>query len=313
MKIKKEFLNKIKTYIKQLISALGQAFRLLVKNDPLRLGGATAFFTSFALPPILLLLIQLLSLWFNKGKISNKLFSNLGNIVGSNSVNKLEEVLEGIKNIATNWTIAIFGFLFLLFIATTLFKVIQSSLNQLWSIKKDNNKRFKRALLSRLKSTLGIAFTGLLFLASLLAESLKIVLGKYLLNIFPNTGFYLNNGISSIISVITVTVWFSVLFRYLPDGRPTWRVALAGGLLTGILFNIGKVVIKILLPGGNIDAVYGKSASLVLLLLFIFYSSIIFYYGADFTKIWAKKLNTPIQPLPHASLYKEELEENGTI
>ncbi len=303
-------MTKFKKYIKNFISALGQAFRLLVKNDPLRLAGATAFFTIFALPPILLLLIQLLSLWFNQGRISDKLLANLGNIVGDNSVNKLEEILNGIKNMATNWTIAIFGFLFLLFVATTLFKVIQSSLNQLWSIRKDNNKRFKRAMLSRLKSTLGIAFTGLLFLASLLAESLKVLFGNYLLELFPETGFYLNNGISTLISVLTVSVWFSLLFRYLPDGRPTWRIAMAGGLLTGILFNIGKVVIKLLLPGGNIDAVYGTSASLVLLLLFVFYASIIFYFGAAFTKTWGKKLNQPIKPLPHASLYTEELEEN---
>lgn len=285
------------------------AFRLLVKNDPLRLAGATAFFTCFALPPILLLLIQLLSLWFNQGRISEKLFSNLGNIVGSNSVNKLEEVLDGIKNMGTNWSINIFGFLFLLFIATTLFKVIQSSLNQLWSIKKDAGKKFKRALLSRLKSTIGIIFTGLLFLASLLAESLKIIFGNYLLEIFPNTGFYLNNGISSLISIITVTIWFSVLFRFLPDGRPVWRVAIAGGLVTSILFNIGKVVIKAALPDGNIGNLYGTSASLVLLLLFVFYASIIFYFGAAFTKTWGKRLNKPIEPLPYASLYTEEVEE----
>ena len=285
------------------------AFRLLVKNDPLRLAGATAFFTSFALPPILLLLIQLLSLWFNQGRISKKLFSNLGNIVGSNSVDKLEEILDSIKNMGTNWTINIFGFLFLLFVATTLFKVIQSSLNQLWNIKKDAGKKFKRAMLSRLKSTIGIIFTGLLFLLSLLAESMKTVFGNYLLNIFPNTGFYLNNGISSIISIVTVTVWFSVLYRFLPDGRPVWSVAIAGGLVTSILFNIGKVVIKSLLLYGNIDNLYGTSASLVLLLLFVFYASIIFYFGAAFTKTWGKRLGKPIQPLPYASLYTEEMED----
>ena len=302
-------MKKFKSYIKNLISALGSAFRLLVKNDPLRLGGATAFFTSFALPPILLLLIQLLSLWFNQGRISEKLFANLGNIVGSNSVDKLEEVLEGIKNIGTNWKINIFGFLFLLFIATTLFKVIQSSLNQLWSIKKDPGKKFKRALLSRLKSTLVIVFTGLLFLASLFAESLKVVFGNYLLDVFPNTGFYLNNGISTLISIVTVTVWFSVLFRFLPDGRPVWRLAIAGGLVTSVFFNIGKVLIKAALPDGNIGNLYGTSASLVLLLLFVFYASIIFYFGAAFTKTLGEKLGMPIEPLPHASLYTEELKE----
>ncbi|HMK03396.1 MAG TPA: YihY/virulence factor BrkB family protein [Ferruginibacter sp.] len=289
--------------IKNFGDALVKAYKVLVKNDPLRLAGATAFFTTFALPPILLLLIQLLSLVFNRGAVSIQLFRELGNIVGEGSVDQVVEILKGFRGLASNMPLAIAGVFFMLFVATTLFKVIQSSLNQVWRIQKSGNKKFKMAMLTRLKSTLVIVFTGLLFMASIALESLKVVFGNYLDNIFPVAGFYLNGTIALLVSIIIVWTWFSVLFRYLPDGEPEWRVALSGGLLTSFLYNAGVVVLKWLLLHSNIGAVYGASASIVFLLLFLFYSSLIFYFGAAFTKVWGEHLGKPIQPVRNAESY----------
>ena len=292
-------------HIKNLGSAFVNAFKLLVKNDPLRLAGATAFFTTFALPPILLLLIQLLSLIFNRRAVSTQLFAELADFFGHDSVHQVINILRGFRGLASNWPMAMAGILFLLFVATTLFKVIQSSLNQVWMIHKSGNKRFKMALVSRLKSTLVIVFTGLLFMASLLAESFKVIFGNYLDNLFPGSGFYLNGTFSTLISVSIVWIWFTILFRYLPDGKPTWKVALSGGLLTSILFNTGKLILKWMLPNLHFDAVYGASASIVLILLFVFYASLIFYYGASFTKVWGEELGQPILPVVNAELYEQ--------
>lgn len=295
---------KLQVRIKSLGIVLVMAFERLVKNDPLRLAGATAFFTTFALPPILLLLIQLLSLIFNSQTISTRMFSQLSKVVGESSVHEVLEILQGFRGLASNLGIAIAGFFFLLFVATTLFKVIQSSINQVWRIQRSGTRRFRMAMISRLKSALVIIFSGLLFLASLAAESLKLVFGNYLDEMFPLAGFYLNGTISTIISVIIVWTWFTILFRYLPDGRPAWRVALGGGLLTSLLYNTGVVILKFLLLNSNIGIVYGASASIVFLLLFLFYSSLIFYYGASFTKEWGDHLAQPIQPVSNAELYE---------
>lgn len=289
--------------ITDVATQLKNAFKLLVQNDPMRLAGATAFFTTFALPPILLILIQILSLLFNKKAISGRLFNQLEGIVGSESVHQLISTLRGFRGLASNWLITITGFIFLLFVASTLFKVIQSSLNQLWMIRKTGDKKFKMAMVVRIKSILVIVFTGLLFLAALVVESLKTIFGNYLQELLPAAAIYLNNTLSTLLSIAVVWMWFTVLFRYLPDGRPTWKVALTGGFLTSILFNIGKVVLKILLPNSNIGELYGASASIVLLLLFVFYSSLIFYYGAAFTKVWGDYLQQPIKPMFNASLY----------
>jgi membrane protein len=290
--------------------ALLSAFKLLLKNDPLRLAGATAFFTTFALPPILLLLIQLLSLIFSRRDIAMELISNLRGTVGDDSVSQVVEALQGFRGLAINPTVAIVGLLFLLFVSTTLFKVIQSSLNQVWMVRKLGVKRFRMAMVTRLKSTLVIIFTGILFIASLATESLQVLFGKYIDDAIPGSGIYLNSALSTLFSIIIVWTWFTVLFRYLPDGIPAWRVAMFGGLLTSILYNAGVIFLKWMLAISNIGAVYGGSASMVLLLLFVFYASMIFYFGAAFTKTWGDQVGLPIKPVSYAEMYENTHVQN---
>lgn len=293
----------MRNYFKNIVLQLKNTFRLLNKNDPMRLAGATAFFTTFALPPILLILIQLLSLVIEQKTISRQLFQHLGEIIGRDSVRQLIRTLKGFRGFADNLPLTIAGFIFLLFVATTLFKVIQSSINQIWMIRRTGKHSFKMAYRNRLKSTLAIIFAGILFLATLFAESIKLLFGKYIREILPGTGFLFYGALSAIISILIISIWFMAVFRYLPDGKPSWRVAFTGGLLTSILFHFGKYLLGWLLPGSNIDAVYGTSASIVLLLLFVFYSSLIFYFGAAFTKVWSEYIKQPILPLHNAQGY----------
>jgi membrane protein len=120
----------------------------------------------------------------------------------------------------------------------------------------------------------------------------------------PVLSIYFNSALTYLISVVVVTIWFMLMFRFLPDGRPRWNIALAGAFLTAILFTVGKLVLHALLSYSNINSLYGTSAAVVLILLFVFYSALILYYGAAFTKIWAEHKGQPIQPVRHASHYK---------
>jgi membrane protein len=204
----------------------------------------------------------------------------------------------------------VIGSLFLLFVATTLFKVIKDSLNQLWSVKVSQKKAFKNTLEKRVVSMVVILLAGLLFITATLAEGLQGVLYHYLNEVFDGTGWYVNRILNSIISIVVVTIWFSVLFKLLPDAKVSWKVALIGALFTAILFTVGKFVIKLMLGMGNLSTVFGASTSIVLFLLFVFYSSIILYFGACFTNAYANYINEPIGPGDHAIKYKiAEIEE----
>lgn len=295
---------KAKTSVVHFAELLRESLTELLKNDPLRMAGATAFFTTFALPPILVIIIQFLKLILDPDKVRSQLFRSLENIVGPEAVDQLVDVLLALRKLATNWWIIIGGFIFLLFVATTLFKIIKSSINQVWKVRPVHRLGLAKTMKSRLQSVAVILIAGLLFVIGLLAEGLQAFVGNYIFEVSPALSFYFNSTLNYITSIIIVTLWFTAVFRYLPDGKPEWRVAFAGGLLTAVLFNIGKIILHWLLSYSNINTVYGTSASIVLLLLFVFYSALILYYGAAFTKCWGVQTGHPIIPLPHAMHYR---------
>jgi membrane protein len=273
------------------------------QNEPLRMAAATAFFTTFALPPILIILIQVFGLFLDPRNFTLHLFDQLGSVLGKNTVLQIRQTLRNVRRLSSSWYITTAGFIFLIFVATTLFTVIKDSLNQLWKIQLKEKKSFIFILEYRLKSFAVIMMSGILFLGILMAEGSGALLREHANDLWPGLGRFLTSFINQVMSVLVVVAWFSVIFKYLSDGRPTWKVAIAGGCFTGLLFTVGKLVLKWLLTFSNMHTIYGASTSFVLLLLFVFYSSLIFYFGACFTKVFGEYSNQPILPTRHAIRY----------
>ena len=283
--------NKLVKYWKILV----HSGRLFLKNDPLRMAGATAFFTMFALPPILIILVQVFSLFIDPLTIRQELFAGLTDTFGIEAVRLIGTVILGFKKLTYNLTATVFGFIFLTFVATTLFKVIKNSINQIWDLQVPLRKKVLSTIGSRLQSLLVILITGFLFSTAVFIETLQVFIGNYFFKIFPSWSNLFNQLQTFSISTIIIAIWFLMIFRYLPDGRPTWRVAWIGAFFTSFLFSIGKILLHLMLSYNNITSIYGASASVVLLLLFLFYSAMILYYGAAFTRIWAVSKNQDIE------------------
>jgi membrane protein len=283
------------------------AFTDLRNNDPLRMASATAFFTTFALPAILIIFIQIFGLVLDPKIISDHLFEHLADILGTPGVNQIKETLIGFRKLANNWFITIGGFIFLMFVATTLFKVIRDSLNQLWSIRVHPDSGVRFSIVGRLRSMAVIMLAGLLFLASLVVEGVQALLLDYINEIWKGSATVLYAILNQLVSTTIVIIWFTIVFRYLGNGHPPRKVAIAGGIFTGILFTIGKLILGLLLGYSNIDNIYGASGSFVLVLLFVFYASFILYFGATFTKAWGEYTGKSI--LAGKKAYKYEVRE----
>jgi membrane protein len=277
---------------------------LLRSNDPLRLAAATAFFTTFALPAILIIFIQVFGLIIDPKILTDHLFDHLSLIVGEPSVQQIKGTLRGFRGLARNWFFTIGGFIFLVFVATTLFKVIRDSLNQLWSIKVHEHSGVRFSLRGRLISIAVIFLAGVLFLFGLMAEAVQALLLGYIHEVWAGSVSFLYIILNQLISVMIVTIWFTILFRFLGNGHPTWKVSLTGGIFTGVLFTIGKLILGWLLGYSNINNIYGASGSFVLVLLFVFYCSFILYLGGTFTYAWAEHVKKPIIPGRNAYRYK---------
>ncbi|MEE1945028.1 YihY/virulence factor BrkB family protein [Pedobacter sp. KR3-3] len=289
------------------------AFKLFRKNDPLRLAGATAFFANFALPPILLILIRLFGFFVDRKLLARQIFERLASILDDSSTDQIRQTLRNIRGIDHNWWATILSFVFFIFVATTLFNVIKNSMDQIWKIGVNEKIGIMFNLKLRARSMVIILLAGILFFVGLLTDSVQAFIGTYINTAAPTFGKIFLSVLNQALFVVIVTAWFTVLFRFLTNGRPSWKASIRGGILTGILFTLGKFILRIMLPLSNIGNVYGASGSIVLIMLFVFYSSFIFYFGACFVKVLSDAGSKPIKPIKGAFLYeiKEIAKEEG--
>ena len=289
------------------------AFKLFKKNDPLRLAGATAFFANFALPPILLILIRLFGFFVDRRTLATQIFERLGNILDEGSTSQIRQTLRNIRGVDYNWWATILSFVFFIFVATTLFNVIKNSMEQIWRVGVNDKLGILFTLKLRGRSMIIILLAGILFFVGLVTDSVQAFIATYINTAAPTFGKIFLSILNQILFILIVTTWFTVLFRFLTNGRPSWKTAIRGGLLTGILFTLGKFILRIMLPLSNIGNIYGASGSIILIMLFVFYSSFIFYFGACFVKVLSDASERPIRAVKGAFLYelKEIPKENN--
>ncbi len=303
-------INKIKIFS----SLLSDAFHEFQENDPLRMAAATSFFATFALPPILIIITEIFGFFGDTRIIRRDLIDQLSNAIDKNTVSQIRETLRNVRYLPLNWYAQAGGFIFLLFVATTLFNVIKGSLNQVWKIRSKKNNGIAFMLLYRLKSVGLIISAGVLFFLVVSGDLRTSLLQQHHDDLQSGPNIFFQKIFYHTISMIAVTAWFILILKTLADARPAWKVAIAGGIFTGILFTVGKIILRLLLSYNKVKTIYGASTSIVLLLLFIFYSSFIFYYGACFTKVLAAHINKSILPTKYATRYAlKQVEWNDEI
>lgn len=274
----------------------------LIQNDPLRIAAATAFFGTFAIPAILVVILQIFGMFLNRKKFGLDIIHKLTDIIGKNSAQEIRKILLNLMHLGDNWFFAILMFVFLLFVSTTLFIIIRNSINQLWCIRLNEDSGFYFNLKQRLKS-LGIITTGgvLLFIAFAF-EGVRLFLETTLHDNIP----ILNGFVNELVFFGTTTLWFCIAFRFTGNGRPVWKAVILSSVFTGVLLTIGKLVMRTLLINSNISEIYGTSGAILLVMLFIFYSSFIFYYGVSLVDAISVQLKRPIEVSSHSHNIKTE-------
>ncbi len=284
----------------------GKAFALLKENDPLILASSTAFFATFSISPIIVLLVGALSAVFKSSNIREQLFHSLQTTLGRKPTAEIESFVNNFISLEhSNAWITIGVSLFLLFVATTLLGIVRKAIHQVWNIRRKSAVKFRYNIKERLTGLVMLFVMGILFLISIVLDASVLAVQNFTQEIIPAIDSTLVRALNIVFSIVIVTIWFTILFKILPEAHVHWRVALAGGLVTSILFNIGKFILGIILKESRLESIFNTSASITLILLFIFYSSLIMYYGAAFTHTYAESIGKPI----HAGKYADEYEE----
>ena len=284
-----------------------KGFLILRSNDPLILASSTAFFATFALSPIVVILVNLFNLYPSSVRFNNQLFKTIGATVGKETAHDIEVIVKNFQALEANLWITIGGMLFLIFVATTLLVVIKYGINKLWHLRPRPVVRLRYHSRERGLGIGLLIITALLFLITFVVDSMMAVSMDYLIVTWPKIVIDVIRVFHGAFSLIVITFWFTLLLKWLPDARLSWDVAMSGGLLTGVLFSIGKLFLAKLLIHSRVASIFGASASIALLLLFIFYVSFMLYYGAAFTYAYAETMNDPICPGKYAAEYEEKI------
>ena len=295
--------------VKCVIGALKRALGVLKRHDPLVLCSSTAFFATFSLSPIIILIVNLFGLYFTSDKIGHQMFLTIASTFGAETAKDIETIVGNFMDLDSGWLITVGSFIFFIFVGTTLLTVVKKAIHRLWQIRSKPEWHLRYFGWERGTALLLILCSGVLLLISILVDTGLAVSRDYLSVVWPGAAMAAVNILNVVFSLVVVTVWFTLIFKILPEAHVKWEVAFVGGLTTGILFNIGQLILGKVLVHARLASIFGATTSLALILLFIFYCSFILYFGAAFTHEYAAKTDQPIQTNKHSRMYEEKFFE----
>lgn len=281
-------------------------------NDKgMKFSASLSYYTVFAIGPLLLLVITLTSIFVSETTVNELLTGQMQSLLGASAADQIASILTNLKEQQSNAKFfGVVGAATLFVTATGVFLEIQDSINYIWCIQPKPKKGWLRFITNRLLSFSLIVGIGFLLLVSLLVNTLTDLMMQRLERFLGGSETILLQGLNLLILFVVVTLLFSVIYKVLPDAKISWKDTLIGAGFTGILFLIGKFGIGVYLGNSGVSNTYGAAASVIVILLWVYYSAIILYFGAEFTKEWAMNRGKGIAPDDTAVLIeKQEVKE----
>ncbi len=252
-------------------------------------GAALAYYTVFAVAPLLLIAIAIAATIFGSEAASGELFRIIREWTGDSSAAFLQDIVRnGNSHPQAGVVSSIIGGVVLLFGASSVFVQLQTSLNQIWHVEDRQGQGIKGTIRSRLISFAFVVASGILLLASLLFTAGISFAGNYFAGMRGSFEVAVQI-LNALVSIGIVTVLFALIYRFLPDVQIGWRDVWIGALLTAILFTVGKSLVGIYLGRSGVGSVFGAAGSLIVFLVWVFYSAQIIFFGAEFTRVHAMR------------------------
>src|SRR5579884_37583 len=249
------------------------------------LGAALAYYTILSLAPLLVLTIAVIGLFFNRAAAQGQITAQLQGLIGPAGAKTIETVITSASKPATGTIASIIGFLVLLYGASSVFNALRDSLNMIWDAKPAVTgwKETMREEFLSFGLVLGIGF---LLLVSLVLSAGIAAIGTFIGGILPIPEFVLHLG-NTLLTFAVVTVLFAAIYRILPATEIPWSDVWIGAAVTSLLYSIGKLLIGLYLGKASVGSAYGAAGSLVVMLVWIYYSAQVFFFGAEFTHVFA--------------------------
>lgn len=297
--------------MKKLWEVLKDSFTGFSNDKVTKLGASLAYYTVFSMGPLLVVIISLCGIFLGREAVQGQIYAQLDNFLGKDTALQLQYIIQKAAISGKSTLAAIIGIGTLLVGATSIFAEIQDSINGIWGIKAKPKKNWLKMIQNRFLSFSVIISLGFLLLVSLAVTTVLDGFSDRLQSIFPDVAQVLFYILNQAVTFIVISTLFGVIFKVLPDAKIKWKDVFVGAMLTAVLFMLGKLGISFYISQTEIGSTYGAAGSLAILLVWIYYSSLILYFGAEFTKAYAVKFGSPIHPNSYAVTIKEVEVEMG--
>ena len=285
--------------IKHISKALKQTISDFAEINIMRMSAALAYYTIFGLAPMIIIVLSLSSIFVRK-KPAGYVFDQLNKLLGPSAAEQVHQMIQNVLTQHNGALMQIVGIVALIVSATGIFTEIQDSINVIWRVKAKPRKGWLKLLLNRLLSFSIVIGLGFILLVSLLINAIIAAIMTRFTDIFPQTEVFTSYIINIALTFLTITSLFAIIFKVLPDAKVKWKDVWNGAFTTALLFMVGKFLIGYYLQHSNIGNTFGAAGSVIIILSWVYYSAIILYFGAAYTRANARIKGRRIYPNEYA-------------
>lgn len=289
-----------KESLRKFPKVLLTTFKAFGEDNGMKLSASLAYYTIFSIGPLLLLLMSLAGIFLGEEAIEGKVFGQLKGLLGTNAAAQVQDIIKNIRVSGGSNLALTISVITLVIGATTVFIEMQDSLNMIWELKAKPKRGWVAFLKNRLISSSLIISLGFLLVVSLLVNGVIQALMDKLARHFSSLTEILLIIINLVVTFLVITVLFGIIFKFLPDAKIKWKHVRAGAIFTAVLFMLGRYLIGLYIQFSATESTYGAAGSLIVILLWVYYSAVILYIGAEFTQVYTEAYGGTIRPAEYA-------------
>ncbi|MFD2550532.1 YihY/virulence factor BrkB family protein [Bizionia sediminis] len=281
--------------LKHLPNLLVTTYKAWDANKPFRLSAVVAYYAVLSLPGLLVIIVNLVGSVWGVEIVQGELTDEISRALGQDAAESIQSMMRETQDENKSTLATILGIGVLIFGATGVFYHLQLSLNQIWEITAKKDMSFWKMVVDRARSFAFILAIGFLMLISFLITTAISVVNNYIQSLLPNLVVYIAFVFDIVVSIGIVTMLFALIFKFLPDAKIKWKTVWIGAFITGILFVLGKFLLGLYFGHADPGSTYGAAGTIVLILLWVSYSCLILFFGAQFTWVYAERYGLGIQ------------------
>ncbi|AKD02862.1 YihY/virulence factor BrkB family protein [Pontibacter korlensis] len=288
---------------------LKETYLEFIDNNSFQKGAALAYYTIFALPPMLIIIISAAGYFFGEQAVSGEIYYRIKELIGTEGAYAVQKMVENVNEFGDFSLAAMVGTIALFIAATGVFISLQDSLNEIWHVKPVPKRGYLKLLLDRVLSFGMILTIAIVLLLSLLANAILVAIGDFLTARFSGWIVYVLHLANLASAFLLMSFLFACIYKFLPDAKIKWRDVTVGALVTSLLFVLFRGLIGFYLGKNDVGSVYGAAGSIVVILTWVFFTSQIIFFGAVFTFVYSRKYGYNIYPSDYAvRVIRQEVE-----